>query len=259
MPGIGSLVGALAMQVVKESIGNGVIKEAVGEILGIQAAATIEGTVDHVLEKTGIQKELDGKILIKLPFMKSVEKRMQEALAVHPEWKKICAHVYDDSILNETIFYDLEGNEIYKINKTRKNMKHIELLWKGNVIGVVQKKLLVLKNPLSFANLYRYSITLHRKELGFIEIQDHKFRTYGRPNFATWEMHGKNSMKYIVLDEAGNSIAEVWDVSENKYIFDCSNSFDIELLILAFAAFQMREQDERGDSEGLTLIIGDEE
>ncbi len=245
MPGIGDLLGAAAKQAIKNKIGTGKIRELVGGVLGETAAETIGTTVNQTLEKVGIQKELDGKILIKLPFMKSVEKRTKEALAVHPDWKKICAHLYDDSIKNESTFYDLDGKELYRIKKKWRNLKHVELLHYGNVIGVVQKKLILIKNPLSFAEPYRYSITLHGKELGIIEIRDQKFKPYGKPDFASWEMNGKEFMNHKVLDATGETLAEVWDVTENKYIFDYSDSFDPELLILAFVAFQMREEDKR--------------
>ena len=139
MPGIGDLIGDFAKNAVKDKIGKGML----GEILGEQTAAAIGNKVNHALEKVGVQKVVDGAIVIKLPFMKSVEKRTQEALAVHPEWTKICAHMYDDSIQNETVFYDLDGNVLYKIKKRWRNLKHVELLQNDNIIGVVQKKLIL--------------------------------------------------------------------------------------------------------------------
>ncbi len=240
MNGLGDLIGEKVRNAILNSgKKGGMIKELIGE----EAAEVVGSRVNQLLEKAGIQKQLDGKILIKLPWMKSVEENTAEVLAIHPEWGKICAYVFDDSVRNETGFYDLEGNEWYRIKGAWNNARHMALLREEQVIGEVHKEHILIKNPLSLADMYRYSIILRGKELGTIEIKDQKFKACCKPNFDLWVMNEKKHGEYEVLDESGNAVAAVYSTGENNYVFDYSTSFNPELLILTYIATQMREED----------------
>jgi len=238
MPGLGDLLGKITSDAVTGKAGK-IVKELVGPAITQKVAEK----ANNLLEKAGIQKELDGKILIKLPFMKSVETNIAEVLQIHPEWNKIAAHLYDNSVKNDSTFYDLDGNVLYRINESRRNIKHVELCRNGTPIGQVQKKLILLKNPLSMAEPYRYSVCLRGRELGTIEITDRKLiRTCVKPDFDTWELNEVKHQQYVV-SKNGQDIAMVHDVGENRYIFVFSDSFDPELLILVFMGIQMRDED----------------
>lgn len=258
MPGLGDLVGKKAETALKRAGKNGgLLQEVIVSIAGEKVASTVGDKVNQVLEKVGIQKQLDGKILIKLPWMKSVEARTAEVLSIHPEWGKICAHIYDDSIRNETVFCDLDGNEWYKIKKTWKNMKHIALLREDNIIGEVHKKIILIKNPLSFAEPYRYTLTLRGNDLGTLEIRDQKLKAHVRPDFDSWKLIQINSSDFELSDGTGCIVAGVYDVGENNYIFDYSTSVNPELLILTYIATQMREENLRYDRKSLSEKIED--
>lgn len=249
MPGLKDLWGDLAKNAIERKDGKeGIVKELIKSAAGDKAAEFINEKVapklNQALGKVGV-KDLDGKILIKLPFMKSVDERSEEALSVHPEWNKICAHLYDNSVRNEAVFYDLDGNELYKIDNSGRSFKHICLLKGGAVVGEVQKKLIMLKNPLSVSEPYKYTVTVRGKELGTVEIKDLKWKPAAIPDFASWTMADTHSLRYDVTNESGKVIAAVHDVTENKYVFDYSDAFDPELLILTFIAIQMRDEDKR--------------
>ena len=248
MPGLGDLIGAKVRILINDAGENsGKIVKTITELVGEKAQSVIDDNVgskiDRLLEKAGIQKQLDGKILIKFPWMKSAEERTAEVLSIHPEWGKICAHVFDDSVRNETGFYDLDGNEWYKIKGSWNNARHMALLRDNQVIGKVDKEIILIKNPISLANPYRYKITLREKELGTIEIRDRKFKAYCIPDFDSWVMNETKYKEFEVLDESGNTVAAVYYTGENDYLFDYSTSFNPELLILTYIATQMRKED----------------
>lgn len=235
MAGIGDLLGLAARAATQATLKN---KGSVNKMVGSAIGHAVANAANSLLVKTKVQSE-DGKLLLKLPFLKNVEEKTRSILAIHPDRKKVFFHMAD-SICDESVFYDIEGNAVYQINKSSKNLKHISLCSNNQFIGEIQKKTELIKNPLQDSD--KYSITLHGNDLGHIIVGDRIIKTYAKPEFDSWEMTEKGFHAYEILDKDEKEIASIYYPGDSTYIIDCSNSFDLELLIMTFMAVQMRKE-----------------
>lgn len=248
----------LAKEAVRSAIGgNGKIRKSIGNAAGSLVHFGIAGITDELsaktralLKKAGesgvsllIKKGIlqpDGSIQIKIPFLKTVEEETQKILLQNPELEKVCGH-FTNSLKDGAVFYDLDGSELYRVEKSRHNLKKISLLEGDTEIGLVEKKTSFLKNPLSLAE--RYSVTLRGSLLGILEVDEQKlFKTLAKPDFNTWVYHDCDSPRKV-LDVQENVLASIYYPGNHAYIFERQDSFDAVLLILCFLAVRMRREE----------------
>ena len=193
--------------------------------------------------KTDKQKSPYGEIVIRLPFLKSVERQVLEILALHPEREKLFLNLDETTIKDRLIFYDMDGAEKFHIKASQNNLKHIKLFQNEALVGELEKKSSLLKDLISVDNAMQFAVTLHGKEFGIIEVKERKIlKTCVIPDFGAWEVQQKGISNYEVLDGAGSEIAKIYFPGDGKYILEYTDLFDSSMLVLSLMAIQMRKE-----------------
>lgn len=236
MAGIGDILGLLARTAIQEKTKNTVVGASLGN--------AVAKTANQFLTKCGIQDE-NGKLLVSLPFLKTVEQKTRKIMTYHPEWTKVFFNF--GSTLEDGVFYDIDGNPIYRIQKASGKMSYASVLNKDNNFGSVERKNKILKNPL--VDVDKFILVLQGRELGNIEIYDKSVKTYIKPDFGAWQILSKGLHNYMVCDDSEKEVAFIYYPGENNYIFDISENFEFEVLLLCFLAIQMRNEQHRKKME----------
>ena len=238
MAGIGDFLGLAARTATQAALNK---KNFINKVINSSVGQSVADAANNLLVKARVQRE-DGSLIIRLPFLKSVEDNTRKILAIHPDRQKLFIHL-GDTICEECTFYDIEGQVLFQINKSSKNTKHILLLKDSDTVGELQKKTELIKNPLQ--DKYKFSVHLNGSDLGCIIVDDSFMKTYAKPDFDSWEMKQKGIHSYEVLDKEEKEIASIYYPGDSTYIFESSESFDLSLLVLSFLAIQMRREHQK--------------
>ena len=234
---LGDLLGDTAKENVKEAL-NGKTFKFVRNAVGNDVGEKVANVTNTVLEKAGIQKE-DGTIVIKIPFVKSTDESLKKILSSNPEREKLCVR-FGESLKDGFLFFSVSGHELYRVEKSRKNDKHLELIKGKQKVAEIEKKTPLLKNPLSDAE--KYEITMDGSVLGSIEVKEQKLiKTYAKPDFDTWEIQQKG-FHYQMIDADGNVMAVIHAPGQSVYVFEQYMTCDFTLLILSFLTIMMRQE-----------------
>lgn len=86
-----------------------------------------------------------GELMLKIPFFKSTEDKIEQAFDKHPERKKVCFH-FTESIRDGVFFYDPTGLEVFTIRSNKKNLKGFDLYEYGRFVGRIEKKVILTRH-----------------------------------------------------------------------------------------------------------------
>ena len=103
--------------------GKGMLKD----VLSSTAAVTAGEVAEKVAKKAGLMRtNMHGEQVLKVPFFKTTEEKMEKAIAEHPERQKVCFH-FGTTLREGVDFFDPDGNKVFETRENKKNLKHIEL------------------------------------------------------------------------------------------------------------------------------------
>lgn len=223
---------------------NSVIKDTLAAMTG--------ATVGEVVEKAAQKIDLDlyrtnrwGEKVLKIPFFKTTDDKILEAFDKHPERKKVCFHFECTyaSIKQGVIFYDPDGNQVYSIPASNKNLKGIELYQGDRFIGRITKHITLNLNPLS--DLQKYDFLINTRT-GIIRVNMFN----ASMDNASWTMNHKASKDYIIENKDGEEIARFYSLGFANFVFDYDGSVDPAELLLTFMAVQVRSQETTNNHRG---------
>lgn len=133
-------------------------------------------------------------------------------------------------------FFDTDGNVAYEILENKRNLKQLEILKEGCVVGRIEKKITININPI--ADIQRYAAWVHSAD-GVVTVKDHNAST----DLATWRIKEKFLGGSLVLDEAGNEIGKLYSLGEKTFVLDFMDSVDPVQLLLSLMAVKIRTEE----------------
>ena len=209
--------------------GKGIIKDAVNSIATVAAGTATE----EAAKKVGLLRTNKyGELVLKVPFFKTTEGKIENAFAEHPERGKVCFH-FLESIRDGVAFYDPDGNEAFTIRGNKKNLRQIELYQGDRFLGRIEKHVTVNFNP--FADVQKYD-ALVRNTSGIIKVEWLNAST----DIIPWSMKHKRSGNYIIEDDDGKEIGRVYSLGYFNFVMDYEKTVDPALLLLEFMAIKIR-------------------
>ena len=239
MSGLKELV-AIATKVAVDGALKG--KEVLKDFVTSSAAVSAGGAADEAAKKLNLYRTNRwGEQVLKIPFFKTTDDKIEEALAKHPERDKVVFHFTDSllSIRDGVVFYGPDGNEVFHIPANKNNLRQIELYQGEKYIGRIEKHVTINLNPLS--NLQKYDLQLRNsKETVRVELFTASIER------ASWTMTRK-SEDFCIMNKNGAEFARFYNLGFYNYVFDYDSSADPAALIFAFIAMHMRIQEHRNN------------
>ena len=208
--------------------GKGLLKDA----LSTTAAVTAGEAVEKVAKKAGLMRtNMHGELVLKVPFFKTTEEKIEKAFAEHPERQKMCFH-FGKSFREGVDFFDPEGNKVFEIPKDKKNLKHIELYQGAKYVGMIDKHFTFNFNPLK--EVQKYDAMVHNTS-GIIKVVNQDVSI----DISEWIMKHKFGGNYLILDKNGEEIGKVYGLGFSNFVMDYVDSLDPVELILSFMAVKI--------------------
>ncbi len=202
------------------------------EALPVGIAATAE-IAKGIAKKTGILRENRyGELVLKVPFFKTTEAKIEKAFEKHPERNKVCFH-FVESIRNGVVFYNPEGKETFEIRRSKKNLKQIDLYERGKCVGSIKKHITININP--FADVQKYDAVVHGKT-GIIKLNWFDVSA----DFVSLKLKHKRLGNYIVENSKEEEIGRVYSLGYFNFVIDYETTADPVAIILAFMAIKIR-------------------
>lgn len=211
---------------------SGIIKN----VISTNAAAIAGVASEEIAKKTGILRtNRYGELVLKVPFFKSTEEKIEAAFNEHPERGKVCFH-FLDSIRKGVAFYDPDGNEVYTIREDKKNLRKLAL-YKGSVFaGSIDKHVTINLNPM--ANIQKYDALV-----GTTSGQVILNWLNASVDFDSWSFKHKMKGNYIIEDKNGEEIGRVYSLGFFNFVMDYEASMNPAGFILAFMAIKIRQEE----------------
>ena len=254
MPLLQDLVTAAAKVAIDGAAkGKGIVKE----VISTTAAFTAGEAAEKTAQKIGAYRtNRYGEQVLKIPFFKTTDDKIEEAFAEHPERNKMCFH-FTDSIREGVLFYDPEGNVVFEIRQDKKNLKHLELYEGNRYVGRIDKHITINLNP--FADIQKYDAYI-RNSKRIITVNG---LNAGIDN-ASWSMKRKHK-KYIIENNQEEEIGKFYSLGFFNFVLDYDDTVDPVELLLCFMAVKIRIEEVkinhkhsgRGDSLWIEDVIAD--
>ena len=208
--------------------GKGLIKDAVSSVAAVAAGTAAE----EAAKKAGLLRtNKHGERVLKIPFFKTTEDKIEKAFAKHPERGKVCFH-FLESIRDGVVFYDPDGNEAFKIKGSKKNLKQIELYEGNKFLGRIEKHITINLNP--FADIQKYD-ALVRNTSGTIKVKWFNAST----DIIPWSLKHKRGGNYVIEDGDSKEIGRVYSLGFFNFVMDYEKSVDPAMLLLEFMAIKL--------------------
>lgn len=208
--------------------GKGLLKGA----LSTTAAVTAGQAVEKVVKKAGLMRtNMHGELVLKVPFFKTTEEKIEKAFAEHPERQKVCFH-FGKSFCEGVDFFDPDGNKVFEIRKDKRNLKHIELYQGAKFVGRIDKHFTLNINPLK--EVQKYDAMVHNTS-GIIKVVNQDVSI----DISEWLMKNKFGGNYLILDKNGEEVGKVYGLGFANFVMDYGDSLDPVELILSFMAVKI--------------------
>lgn len=209
--------------------GKGLLKD----VLSTNAAMAAGEVAEKVAKKAGIMRtNMHGEQVLKVPFFKTTEEKMEEAIAEHPDRQKVCFH-FGKSLREGVDFFDPDGNKVFEIREDKKNLNHIELYQDEKYVGRIDKHTTFNFNPLK--DVQKYDAMMHNSR-ETITVVDFDVSI----DQSSWLMKHKFGGNYIIQDRNGEEIGKVYGLGFSNFVMDYVDSLDPVELILTFMAVKIR-------------------
>ncbi len=228
--------------------GKGLLKD----VLSSTAAVTAGEVVEKAAKKAGLMRtNMHGDLVLKVPFFKTTEDKIEKAFAEHPDRQKVCFH-FGRSIREGVDFFDPDGNKVFEIREDKKNLKHIELYQGVKYVGRIDKHPTFNFNPLK--EVQKYDAMVHNSS-GIVKIVNLDVSI----DLSEWLMKHKFGGNYIIQDNNGEEIGKVYSLGFFNFVMDYEDSLDPVELILSFMAVKIRieelRENHRHGYKGGSMIV----
>ncbi len=211
-------------------------KNAVKETISSAAAVSVGTAAEKIAKKTGLLKDNGlGELVLKVPYFKTTERKIKRVLEEHPERRKVCFHL-QESLRDGVVFYNPMGNEVYRINTDKKNLKQAKLYENGKYVGRIEKHITININP--FADLQKYDAVINGLS-GTIRVE----RLDASVDFAPWRLKHKRGGSYAIEQNEEKEIGKVYSLGNCTFVIDFIETVDPVGIILAFIAIKMRREE----------------
>lgn len=214
--------------------GKGLIKDAISSGIAVGAGTATE----EAAKKVGLLRTNKyGELILKVPFLKTTEDKIEKAFAAHPERGKVCFH-FVESIRNGVAFFDPDGNEVFTIRGNKKNLRQIELYEGAKYVGRIEKHVTININP--FHDLQKYDAII-RNTAGIITVNWFNIST----DIVPWYFEHKFGGNYIIKDISNEfkEIGNVYSLGYSNFVMDYEKTTDPALLLLEFMAVKIRMEE----------------
>lgn len=233
-----SVIKELAAMATKVALDKGLkIGDTVKKNLISSSGALLVGdAAEKVAQKVGlIRKDCFDEIVIKIPFLKTVEDKIEAAFAEHPERKKMCFH-FQESLRSGVKFCDENANVVFEIPEDKKNLRQIELVKEGRFVGRIEKKVTISLNP--FADVQRYNAWAHTSN-GLVTVKGFDSSI----DLASWKLRHKFGGNYLIINCDGIEIGKIYAFGYGNFALDYDESVDPVELLLSFMAIKIRAEE----------------